>query len=154
MQVVEAEPSPGAEQKERWKQRLESLQQAVAQLEVDRSELQHHNAQMRTVLERVSNFCGLPPGPSGPASPLLIPVSKTLLLNCSHALGVLAYHTREKSSCDRAGTAHRAPLLPRPESWPASSVLGALPCIPPFALPSPGLSLPMASSSLHSPLHM
>lgn len=51
-----AEPSPGAEEKEQWTQRLERLQQAVAQLEFDRSKLQHHNTQLRTALEQVRNF--------------------------------------------------------------------------------------------------
>lgn len=55
-----AEPSPGAEEKEQWTQRLERLQQAVAQLEFDRSKLQHHNTQLRTALEQVRNF-GSPP---------------------------------------------------------------------------------------------
>lgn len=55
------EPSPEAEEKQRWEQRLEHLQRAVAQLEVDRSRLQHHNAQLRTTLEQV--------GDSGPQLP-------------------------------------------------------------------------------------
>lgn len=50
---VETEPSPGVEEKERLTQRLERLQQAVAELEVDRSKLQCHNAQLRTALEQV-----------------------------------------------------------------------------------------------------
>lgn len=52
-EVAVAEPSPGAEEKEQWTQRLERLQQAVAQLEFDRSKLQHHNTQLRTALEQV-----------------------------------------------------------------------------------------------------
>lgn len=72
MQVVESEPSPGVEEKERLTQRLERLQQAVAELEVDRSRLQCHNAQLRTTLEQVSNWCSLPLGPSGPVYPLLL----------------------------------------------------------------------------------
>lgn len=63
-----AEPSPGVEEKEQWTQRLERLQQAVAQLEFDRSKLQHHNAQLRITLELVSNFC----------SPRPVPVSETV----------------------------------------------------------------------------
>lgn len=58
-----AEPSPGAEEKEQWTQRLERLQQAVAQLEFDRSKLQHHNTQLRTALEQVRNFGSPPLGP-------------------------------------------------------------------------------------------
>lgn len=58
-----AEPSPGAEEKEQWTQRLERLQQAVAQLEFDRSKLQHHNTQLRTALEQVRNFDSPPLGP-------------------------------------------------------------------------------------------
>ena len=58
---MKAEPSPEAEEKQRWEQRLEHLQRAVAQLEVDRSRLQHHNAQLRTTLEQV--------GDSGPQLP-------------------------------------------------------------------------------------
>lgn len=50
---VEAEPGPGMEEKQLWEQRLEHLQQAVAQLEIDRSRLQRHNVQLRTTLEQV-----------------------------------------------------------------------------------------------------
>lgn len=53
---MEAEPGPGMEEKQLWEQRLEHLQQAVAQLEIDRSRLQRHNVQLRTTLEQVSNF--------------------------------------------------------------------------------------------------
>lgn len=42
------------EEKQPWEHRLEHLQQAVAQLEVDRSRLQHHNIQLRTTLEQVT----------------------------------------------------------------------------------------------------
>lgn len=56
------ERSPEAEEKQRWEQRLEHLQRAVAQLEIDRSRLQHHNAQLRTTLEQV-----------GDSSPQLLP---------------------------------------------------------------------------------
>ena len=56
------ERSPEAEEKQRWEQRLEHLQRVVAQLEVDRSRLQHHNAQLRTTLEQV-----------GDSSPQLLP---------------------------------------------------------------------------------
>lgn len=52
---MKTEPSPEAEEKQRWEQRLEHLQRAVAQLEVDRSRLQHHNAQLRTTLEQVGD---------------------------------------------------------------------------------------------------
>lgn len=52
-------------------QRLERLQQAVAELEVDRSKLQCHNAQLRTTLEQVGNFCSLPWGPVDLRSTLL-----------------------------------------------------------------------------------
>lgn len=58
-----AEPSAGAEEKEQWTQRLERLQQAVAQLEFDRSKLQHHNTQLRTALEQVRSFGSPPLGP-------------------------------------------------------------------------------------------
>lgn len=70
---VEAEPSPGLEEKQLWEQRLEYLQQAVARLEIDRSRLQRHNVQLRTTLEQVSSFCcpWLPPlGSDGHATPL------------------------------------------------------------------------------------
>lgn len=50
---VKMEPSPEAEERQRWEQRLEHLQRAVAQLEVDRSRLQQHNTQLRTTLEQV-----------------------------------------------------------------------------------------------------
>lgn len=56
------ERSPEAEEKQCWEQRLEHLQRAVAQLEIDRSRLQHHNAQLRTTLEQV-----------GDSSPQLLP---------------------------------------------------------------------------------
>lgn len=59
-----AEPSPGVEEKEQWTQRLERLQEAVAQLEFDRSKLQHHNTQLRTALEQVRNVC-FPSGAQG-----------------------------------------------------------------------------------------
>lgn len=72
LQVIEAEPSPGVGEKEQLRQRLERLQQAVAELEVDRSKLQCHNAQLRTTLEQVSNFHRLPLGPRGPVSPFLL----------------------------------------------------------------------------------
>lgn len=49
------EPSPEAEERQRWEQRLEHLQRAVAQLEVDRSRLQQHNTQLRTTLEQVGD---------------------------------------------------------------------------------------------------
>lgn len=52
-EVVEAQPSPRVEEKEHMRQRLERLQQAVAELEVDRSKLQCHNAQLRATLEQV-----------------------------------------------------------------------------------------------------
>lgn len=52
----EAEPSPGTQEKQPWEQRLEHLQQAVAQLEVDRSRLQHHNSQLRATLEQVASI--------------------------------------------------------------------------------------------------
>lgn len=52
-EVIGAEPSPGVGEKEQLRQRLERLQQAVAELEVDRSKLQCHNAQLRTTLEQV-----------------------------------------------------------------------------------------------------
>lgn len=54
---VEAVPSPGMEGKQPWEQRLEHLQRAVAQLEIDRSRLQRHNVQLRATLEQVRNFC-------------------------------------------------------------------------------------------------
>lgn len=53
---VEAEPSLGLEERQLWGQRLEYLQQAVAQLEIDRSRLQHHNVQLRATLEQVIHF--------------------------------------------------------------------------------------------------
>lgn len=53
---VEAEPSARMEEKQPWEQRLAHLQQAVAQLEVDRSRLQHHNIQLRTTLEQVTSI--------------------------------------------------------------------------------------------------
>lgn len=43
----------GVELQQSWGQRLEHLQQAVAQLEIDRSLLQHHNIQLRAALEQV-----------------------------------------------------------------------------------------------------
>lgn len=52
----EAEPGLGTEEKQLWGQRLEHLQRAVAQLEIDRSRLQHHNVQLRAALEQVSPF--------------------------------------------------------------------------------------------------
>lgn len=50
---VKTEPSPEMEERQLWEQRLEHLQRAVALLEVDRSQLQQHNAQLRTTLEQV-----------------------------------------------------------------------------------------------------
>lgn len=50
---AETECGAGVEEKELWKQRLEHLQQAVAQLEIDRGRLQRHNMQLRTTLEQV-----------------------------------------------------------------------------------------------------
>lgn len=41
------------EEKQLWGRRLEHLQQAVAQLEIDRSRLQRHNIQLRATLEQV-----------------------------------------------------------------------------------------------------
>lgn len=50
---VDAEPGLGREERQLWGQRLEHLQQAVAQLEIDRSRLQRHNVQLRVTLEQV-----------------------------------------------------------------------------------------------------
>lgn len=52
---VEAEPRPGVEEKQPWGRRLEHLQRAVAQLEIERSRLQRHNVQLRTTLEQVTS---------------------------------------------------------------------------------------------------
>lgn len=52
---MKTEPSPEMEERQLWEQRLEHLQRAVALLEVDRSQLQQHNAQLRTTLEQVHN---------------------------------------------------------------------------------------------------
>lgn len=55
---AEAEPSLGMEEKQLWGRRLEHLQEAVAQLEIDRSRLQRHNMQLRATLEQVRPFSG------------------------------------------------------------------------------------------------
>lgn len=63
---VEGEPSAGMEEKQPWGQRLEQLQQVVAQLEVDRSRLQRHNVQLRAALEQVTSvLSSLLRGPVG-----------------------------------------------------------------------------------------
>lgn len=71
---MEAEPRPGIEEKQPWGQRLEHLQRAVAQLEIERSRLQRHNVQLRTTLEQVSNFScpQLSPPRSSVHAPLLL----------------------------------------------------------------------------------
>lgn len=46
------------EEKQLWGRRLEHLQEAVAQLEIDRSRLQRHNMQLRATLEQVRPFSG------------------------------------------------------------------------------------------------
>lgn len=82
---VEAEPHPGIE-KQPWGQRLEHLQRAVAQLEIERSRLQRHNVQLRTTLEQVSNFsCPQlsPPGSSVHAPLLLMQPPEQGLVNYS-----------------------------------------------------------------------
>lgn len=50
---VDAEPGSWTEEKQVWAERLEHLQQAVAQLEIEQSRLQHHNVQLQTTLEQV-----------------------------------------------------------------------------------------------------
>ena len=63
---MEDEPGAGMEEKQPWGQRLEQLQQVVAQLEVDRSRLQRHNVQLRTTLEQVTSVLSpLLQGPGG-----------------------------------------------------------------------------------------
>lgn len=75
-QVSRAEPelehSPGGEEKERWRERLEHLQQAVARLEIDRGRLQRHNLQLRSTLEQVSSSCCPQLLLHSPASTLLL----------------------------------------------------------------------------------
>lgn len=73
---VDAEPGSWTEEKQVWAERLEHLQQAVAQLEIEQSRLQHHNVQLQTTLEQVGlSHC--------PHQPSQGPVSMYLHFLCS-----------------------------------------------------------------------